>query len=558
MPTPPTPPAGRTLRPPSSPFAPGARASGILLHVTSLPSAGPIGTFGPAALAWIDRLAEAGQSWWQMLPLGPTGFGNSPYQPLSSGAIDELLLAAEPLREEGLLDASELRQALASSALDPSRADFAAAESRSRGLLDAVATGFSSRASPSLREAFERFVAEEAGWLDDYALFRALKAAHGGASYLRWPVELVRREPAALAAARTTMAGQIERWRLGQFLLRRQLADLRAHAVARGVGLIGDLPFFVSPDSSDVWANPECFLLDTNRRPKVVAGVPPDDFSADGQLWGNPVYDWTVIAGDGYRFAIERLDRVLELVDLVRLDHFRGYAAAWHVPAGAATARGGRWVPGPGAAFFEALVAATRTAPAPADATGRAAPHATAAVASPLPLVAEDLGLITPDVVELRQRFGIPGTRVLQFGFDGTATNPHLPTNIEHDAVAYTGTHDNPTARGWCAGLAPKERSALEEFLEMPGASPCDLVEGLVGALWASKAALAITPLQDVLVPGGLGDDARMNTPGTSSGSGPAGATPNWSWRCTPEQLARLDSAKLSDLTQETSRGLAR
>ncbi|HEY8148644.1 MAG TPA: 4-alpha-glucanotransferase, partial [Vicinamibacteria bacterium] len=380
------------------PFPEGYRASGLLLHVTSLPSPYGIGDVGPAALAWIDRLHAAGQRWWQALPLGPTGYGNSPYQALSSFAGNGLILSPDWLIEDGLLEAG----AVLGRSRPNGAIDYDAVTPFKHGLLAKAWSRFRAGARADLRPEYERFRNEQAFWLDDYALFRALKAAFGGAYYLEWPAELVRREPAVLDRARRERRDEIDQVSFAQFLLFRQGERLKAHAQRRNVRLIGDLPFFVSPDSSDVWAHPELFLLDEQRRPRFVAGVPPDYFSAQGQLWGNPVYDWEALRADGYRWCISRLRSLLAHVDVIRLDHFRAFAAAWHVPAGAPTAQSGKWVRGPGADFFQA---AERELGA-------------------LPFIVEDLGVITPDVSALRDQFHLPGTRVLQFAFDGHPDNP--------------------------------------------------------------------------------------------------------------------------------------
>ena len=315
----------------------------------------------------------------------------------------------------------------------------------------------------------------------------------------------MRREPAALEAARRELAAPCEETRFAQFLLFRQGGRLKEYARSRGVRLLGDLPFYVSPDSSDVWAAPQFFRLDEHRRPLFVAGVPPDYFSATGQLWGNPVYDWQALRRDGYRWWIERLGALLAHVDMVRLDHFRAFAAAWYIPAGSVTAETGSWIPGPGADFFAAAQAALGA----------------------LPFVAEDLGLITPDVTALRDRFGLPGMRVLQFAFDGKADNPHLPDNYAHNTVVYTGTHDNPTTRGWFEALPEGQRRNVSECLRRPALDIGDAAPALIELAWNSAAALAMTPLQDLL---NLGDEARMNRPGRTEG--------NWCWRCTEAMLS--------------------
>ena len=499
------------------PFPAGYRASGLLLHVTSLPSLYGIGDVGPTAVAWVDRLHEAGQRWWQALPLGPTGYGDSPYQSLSSFAGNPLLISPDWLIEDGLVRAADC----AGCSFSPTTVDFDAVKRFKFALLETAWKNFSTGARSDLRPDFEHFGNDHAHWLDDYALFRALTARYDGASYLEWPEELIRRTPAALDRARQALASQVDRVRFVQFVLFRQGARLKAHARARGVRLIGDLPFFVSPDSSDVWAHPELFLLDTQHRPRVVAGVPPDYFSSQGQRWGNPIYDWDALAASGYRWCIDRLRALLAHVDAIRLDHFRGFAAAWHVPAGAATAESGQWMPGPGAGFFAEVEKAL----------------------GGLPFLAEDLGIITPDVVALRDAFRLPGTRVLQFAFDGHADNPHLPDNHVPNSVVYTGTHDNPTTRGWHDDLSEAERRNLWRYLKRGGGTSADAAPALLRLAWSSVAALAIAPLQDVL---NLGKDARMNQPGTAQG--------NWRWRSTEAMLSTSAWESLRDLTHASAR----
>jgi len=504
-----------------SPFPLGYRASGVLLHVTSLPSPYGIGDLGPTALAWVDRLYEAGQSWWQALPLGPAGYGNSPYQPLSSFAGNWLIISPESLMADGLLRGSDA----AGQSFSETAVDYDAAISFKRRLLETAWTNFNAGAGRDLKLAFEQFRNDQAHWLDDYALFRALKFKYRSESYLEWPTELVRRNPAALAEARRDLDSQIDQVRLAQFLVFRQGERLKEHAHTRGVRLIGDLPFFVSPDSSDVWANPELFLLDEQHRPRFVAGVPPDYFSSQGQLWGNPVYDWEAHRRTGYRWCIDRMRALLAHVDLIRLDHFRGFAAAWHIPAGAPTAQSGQWAPGPGAEFFSAV---QRDLGA-------------------LPFIAEDLGFITPDVYALRDQFHVPGTRVLQFAFDGSHDNPYLPHNYVPNTVVYTGTHDNNTTRGWFEELPDNQRQNLWNYLKQPGGASGEAAPALVRLAWSSVAALALAPLQDLL---NLGTDGRMNVPGRVDG--------NWRWRCTEKMLSTSSSFQwLCALTKSSNRSPA-
>jgi 4-alpha-glucanotransferase len=499
------------------PFPPAYRASGLLLHVTSLPSPYGVGDIGPSALAWIDRLQEAGQGWWQALPLGPTGYANSPYQPLSSFAGNGLLISPDWLIEDGLLDARDCHP----SAFPQHESDYDTVIPFKHQLLASAWAHFMAGARPDLRPAYEQFCNGQAHWLEDYALFSALKVRFGNTYYLEWPAELVQRDPAALDRARSELADQIGLESFVQFVLFRQAERLKAYASRQGVKLIGDLPFFVSPDSSDVWANPELFLLDERRRPRFVAGVPPDYFSATGQLWGNPTYNWDALRDTAYGWWISRLRALLSHVDVIRLDHFRGFTAAWHVPAGAPTAESGSWRPGPGAEFFRI---AQREL-------------------GPLPFIAEDLGLITPDVNALRDEFHLPGMRVLQFAFDGHADNPHLPANYVTDEVVYTGTHDNPTTRGWYEDLPEDQRRNLWNYLKRPAGNSVDAAPALMDLAWSSTAALAIAPLQDLL---NLGSEARINVPGRAGG--------NWRWRVTEDMLSGHAFERLRNLTESSKR----
>ena len=500
------------------PFAPQYRASGVLLHVSSLPSAYGIGDVGPAAFAAVDRFQAAGQSWWQALPLGPTGYGNSPYQCLSSFAGNELLISPDCLIDEGLLRAGDCDEG---HSFPKNAVNYNAVIAFKYKLIEKAWSSFSAMRRSALRFDYEQFCLDQAHWLDDYALFRALKVRHGGAHYLDWPAEFVRREPAALARVRRELAELIERVRFAQFLLFRQGKCLREYARAAGVHLIGDLPFFVSPDSSDVWANPELFCLDEHQRPRFVAGVPPDYFSAQGQLWGDPVYDWETLRRTGYRWCIDRLRALLAHVDVVRLDHFRGFTAAWHVPAGATTAESGEWVPGPGADFFSAVKRELGT----------------------LPFIAEDLGVITPDVRALRDQFQLPGMRILQFAFDGHADNPYLPHNYIPNTVVYTGTHDNATTRGWFEALPEDQRRNMWNYLKRPAGNSDEVAWELIRLAWSSVAALAMAPLQDLL---DLGAEARMNLPGS--------VEDNWRWRCTDEMLSTPVLDRLRGLTTSSNR----
>jgi 4-alpha-glucanotransferase len=388
-------------------------------------------------------------------------------------------------------------------------------------LLDQVWGNFSAGIRRDLRAPYERFCHLQAHWLEDYALFRALKEKYHGISYRDWPTELVQRVPGAITNARRELSKMIDKVRFAQFLIFQQAQQLKEYAHSRGVGLIGDLPFFVSPDSSDVWAHPELFLLDEGFRPRFVAGVPPDYFSENGQLWGNPVYDWDALRRTGFRFFIDRLRALLAHVDVIRLDHFRAFVAGWHVPANAQTARTGQWMPGPGAEFF----------------------HAVRKELGALPFIAEDLGVITPDVCALRDQFNIPGTRVLQFAFDGSPDNPHLPANYPTNTVVYTGTHDNDTTRGWFEAHSEAERGKIRSYLNRAHSDSSEVTQELLRIAWCSVAGLAIAPLQDLL---SLGSEARMNLPGS--------AEANWCWRLTEDMLNTPVFQQLRDLTASSNR----
>jgi len=501
------------------PLASDFRASGLLLHITSLPSPYGIGDFGPAAIAWVDQLGRSGQGCWQALPTGPTGYDNSPYQPLSSFARNALLISPDWLIEGQLVTTDDC-------AHDPfptKEVDFDAVISFKHRLIQAAWKRFKAGGS-GLRTPYEQFCEEEKHWLDDYAVFRALKTKFANVHYLKWPAELVNRDSAALDRARRELADEIGRITFAQFLASRQADRLKTHAHQNRLRLIGDMPFYVSDDSSDVWSNPELFLLDEQHRPRFVGGVPPDAFSAQGQLWGNPVYDWEALRQSGYRWWIARLRALLTHVDVIRLDHFRGFAAAWHVPAGAATAQTGSWVPGPGAELFAAVEREL----------------------GPLPFIAEDLGIITPDVYALRDQFHLPGMRVLQFAFDGHADNPYLPENFVKNTVAYTGTHDNPTTRGWFDDLPADQQQRVWSYLRQRQATSSEAAHALMEVAWSSKAELAIAPLQDLL---NLGKEARMNIPGRPDG--------NWRWRCTEEMLADPAFEWLGQLTRNSGRSEA-
>ena len=480
------------------------------MHVTSLPGPYGIGDLGPAAHAWVDWLARARQAWWQILPLGPPGAGDSPYQCFSAFAGNTNLVSPDALLKDGLISRADLA---ASSFPTGKRIDFARAGAFKNAMLSQAFDRFRSGSAPELKPAFEAFRAEHRDWLEDFSLFMSLKDAHPGVSWTQWPRDLVLRRATALRDARRALGAEVERHQFSQFLFFRQLDALRDHARRKGVKLIGDLPMFVSAESADVWASPRLFLLDAHRRPKVVAGVPPDYFSKTGQRWGNPLYNWPAMRRDGFGWWARRVRAALAQADLLRIDHFRGLEACWEIPARARTAQRGRWVKSPG----HELLAALR----------RAIGH--------LPFIAEDLGLITPEVEKLRDNFELPGMRVLQFGFGGDSTNPHLPHNYVPHSVVYTGTHDNDTVAGWFKGLAAAERARVRRYV--PGRGGGDVPAALIQQAWASVAVLAVTPIQDVL---GLGSAARMNVPGSPTG--------NWGWRLAALP-AHSSSARLAEWT---------
>jgi 4-alpha-glucanotransferase len=485
------------------------RASGILLHVTSLPGPHGVGDLGPAAYWWIDQLARAKQRWWQMLPLGPTGYADSPYQCFSAFAGNPSLISLDFLVNEDLL----FDQQLPSERFARNEADFDRARQLKLTATEKAFARFQRNTPPTLATAFARFKQQQAAWLDPFALFVALKEQNNGVAWWDWPRTERIYDPAQAQRLAPQQADKLELCKFRQFLFFRQWEKLREYAHRHNVRLIGDMPIFISADSSDVWSRPELFQLDEDRRPTFVAGVPPDYFSATGQLWGNPLYDWEMHRETGYAWWIDRLRNTLEMVDLVRLDHFRGFEAYWAVPAGDSTAENGSWQPGPGPDLFHALQAAF----------------------GPLPLIAEDLGVITPEVDALRHEFGLPGMRVLQFAFGGAQEDRFFPHHFDHHTVVYTGTHDNETTVGWYSHLTPAEQKLLEAYA--PGATN-DPAWAMLRLAWASVGDLAVVPLQDVLR---LGNEARMNLPGTTKG--------NWRWRLDPGLLTDKMLATLAEMT---------
>jgi 4-alpha-glucanotransferase len=495
------------------------RSSGVLLHVSSLPSYGGIGDLGPAAYEFLAFLASAKQHVWQVLPLCPTGYGDSPYAGASAFAGNPSLISLEFLADWGWIEGERI----AGQAGRSGPVDYGEVGSRKLPLLFEAAANFLDRGphDPKLARQwaqFEEFCRTEASWLADYVIFAELRRQFNTGAWVAWPEPLRRRQPEALAKVAAAHGRRLAEEQVLQFAFSRQWNDLREAAARKGIRILGDLPIFVNMDSADVWVHPELFELDDELQPVRVAGVPPDYFSKTGQRWGNPVYRWEVLALHGYDWWVERIRRACRLYDLVRLDHFRGFEAYWSIPAEKETAVNGEWVKAPGLELFEVLEKAL----------------------GPLPLIAEDLGLITPEVDALRQGLGMPGMKVLQFGFNSKGAHIHLPHRFTPDTVAYTGTHDNNTTQGWWQKAAKVERSAVEAYLGPVNDRP---VWPLIRAAEASVAQMAIAPAQDLLE---LGAKARMNTPSIAAG--------NWTWRA-PENAWTPDlAARMAALVEVTDR----
>jgi len=492
------------------------RAAGILLHPTSLAGPYGIGDIGPAAYRWLNFLADSGCSKWQILPLGPTGYGDSPYQCFSAFAGNPYLISPESLLNEGLLypeDVFDIPD------FPNERVDFGALIPWKLALLDSAHQRFEERASDELRTDLAAFRQSEAAWLEDFALFMAIKEEHGGAPWVTWSPELRDRQPQALDEAQQRLELSIQRQVFRQYVFFRQWGLLRAQANQMGIQIIGDIPIFVAHDSADVWAHPELFYLNPDGRPSSVAGVPPDYFSPTGQLWGNPLYRWGVHKQSGYAWWVERFRAVLEQVDIVRLDHFRGFAGYWKVSGKAKTAVKGRWVRGPGRDFLLAV----------RNALGS------------LPIIAEDLGVITPDVVKLRDGFWLPGMKILQFAFEGGPLDPFLPHHYPQNCVVYTGTHDNDTARGWYERVNEEARTFYHRYLDRDGSQ---VAWDMIRACWASVAVYALAPMQDFL---DLDNSGRMNYPGNPSG--------NWTWRMAEGAINDELARRIKELNFLYSRG---
>ncbi|PSQ94578.1 MAG: 4-alpha-glucanotransferase [Bacteroidetes bacterium SW_7_64_58] len=491
------------------------RVSGILLHITSLPSEYGVGDLGPAAYRFADFLTRTNQRLWQMLPVGPIGPGASPYSSPSTFAGNPLLISPQPLIENGLVTDEELAPL---AELPNDHVDYARLVPRKRKVLRTAFRRFQDDTTTIDATRLKKFRDTQSAWLDEYALYAALKEAHDGAPWTEWTPALAHRKPEALDRARKTHAAAIEKHIFWQYLFHRQWTALQAYCRARDIRLFGDLPIYVAHDSADVWAHQDLFHLDGEGEPNVMAGVPPDYFSPEGQLWGNPIYRWDRMQERGYRWWTERLRRAFDLFDLVRLDHFRGFDEYWQIPADHSTAIDGEWKEGPGAPFFKAMKDEFEE----------------------LPVIAEDLGIITDSVKALRDTFEFPGMAVLHFAFGGSPDNEFLPHNHRRNLVVYTGTHDNNTTVGWWEEeLSDEGKEFARSYLNLPEhEEDVDIHRSAVRAIIASVADRVVFPLQDVI---GLGSEGRMNTPGTMDG--------NWAWRFTPEQLSEEDEEVLEKLT---------
>jgi len=492
------------------------RAAGVLLHVTSLPGPHGIGDFGPEAFHFVDWLHSAGQSLWQWLPTTPIGPANSPYQSVSAFAGSPLMVALEPLVERGWLAAPRLPDG----GFDARRVDYGRVVPWRLAQLRDAAAGFFARADAADQQGFATWCQAQAYWLDDYALFMALESAQGGRCWWEWPRAWQRREAAALASARVSEAAEIRFWQFVQWCFDTQATALRRYANERGVFIMGDLPIFIAHHSADCWARPDLYFLDEQFQPTVVAGCPPDELGPLGQRWGNPLYRWDRMAAEDYAWWTSRVHRALDHADVFRIDHFRGFAGYYEIPASSPTAQVGTWLPGPGKGLFDAISRRL----------------------GPLPIVAEDLGYITPDVIELRDACDFPGMKILQFGFGGDGSHEFLPHNYPPACVVYTGTHDNNTIRGWWNQAKPQERSYAGAYL---AAGEADVHWAMIRAAWNSVANIAVCQLPDVL---GLDSEHRMNTPGTVGDA-------NWSWRFDWGMVGPEPARVLGLITAASGRG---
>ena len=489
------------------------RLSGILLHPISLPSRGGIGDLGPAAYEFVDFLSEARQGLWQVLPLNPPAQGNSPYSSTSAFAGNPLLISLERLAEQGWLDSS----ALAGLAIEVGPIDYERVNRDKLPLIGQAAGNFLDRAGDDARQRYEYFCVQNAWWLTDYVAFDALRERHGG-DWGKWPLQLARREPSALDEFRDSAGRDLDLRRVTQFFFWEQWRSLRDYCKKKSIREVGDIAIFVDYDSADVWAHRELFRLKGDLQPEAVSGVPPDYFSATGQRWGNPLYNWEAIRATGYEWWVQRLRWATETCDFIRLDHFRGFAQFWEIPATEPTAINGRWVDGPGDEFF----------------------HKIREELGGLPFFAEDLGFITADVVALRDRHNIPGMAVLQFAFSDAGAHAYLPHRLNADRVIYTGTHDNDTTLGWWSTLSEKEKDAVVALI---GYCEDGVNWGLIRLAQSSPASFSMVPLQDVL---GLGSEARLNTPSTTVG--------NYHWRYQPGSLKLGMAKRLAAIAEVTDR----
>ena len=493
------------------------RASGILLHPSSLPSRGGIGDLGPAAYEFLDFLSAARQTLWQILPLGPVALGNSPYSSISAFAGNPLLVSLERLADAGWID----RGRLAVLSEHHGAIDYDHVRATKLPLLREAAGNFLANAGPAARSRYEKFCSDNAWWLDDYVLFVRLRDRYPRGAWNQWPRDLARREPQALARVREELGAALDVSRVTQFAFFEQWRALHQAARRRGIRVIGDVAIFVDYDSADVWTHPDLFQLDRDLNPTVVSGVPPDAFSSNGQRWGNPIYRWDVLQSRGYDWWVQRMKWALELCDNLRLDHFRGFESYWEIPAHEPTAIHGRWVRGPNDDLFHVLRQAL----------------------GGFQFIAEDLGMITPEVHALRERLGVPGMKVLQFGFGNPGAHIHLPHRCPPNSVVYTGTHDNDTTLGWFNSTWGEERRAAEDYV---GTDPAGMHWAFIRAALTSPARLAVVPLQDVL---GLGSEARRNVPSRRDG--------NWTWRYRPGDLKTEHAERLARLSAVSDRNSA-
>ncbi|HEX6126670.1 MAG TPA: 4-alpha-glucanotransferase [Pyrinomonadaceae bacterium] len=495
------------------------RASGILLHPTSLPGDHGIGDLGPEAFKFVDFLAQAKQAYWQILPLGPTGWGDSPYASFSAFAGNTLLISPEKLVKDRLLRSVDADLHSSFPNPSPSQVDYGAVHESKNGLLHKAYKHFSN-AHDALQLEFDEFIGNNKSWLDDYALYRAIKFSQDQRPWYEWEEPLKLRDKKALTRAAKDLHSEIRAQKFYQFLFFRQWSAVKEYANSKGIKIVGDIPIFVALDSVDVWCNRDQFKLNDDGSPRVVSGVPPDYFSKTGQLWGNPIYDWEAMRADGFAWWLSRVRHTLSILDLARIDHFRGFQAAWEVPGGNTTAEHGEWVEAPGKELFTAMQSK---------------------LGDP-PFWVEDLGFMTPEVDELRDEFDFPGMRILQFAFGGDAGNQALPHNYIRNCVAFTGTHDNDTAVGWWEAL-PADNPAREHCMKYLDTDGSNIHWEMIRAIWASVADTAVAPLQDVL---GLDNDARMNQPATTSG--------NWAWRFKKDELTDELAEKLRQITETYGR----